>query len=138
MGFLVVSKKDTFRLVFQGDPAIKFEGDEPGWVAEHLAEKHSGETPDVLLCRPLGCDEVLRVVNAVESDASLIVYAAALGVKAIHQADGQVIEKPEKIREVLNHAENLQAVTALAQAIFSASREGADALPFRSPGTEIQ
>lgn len=137
MAFLVVSKKDTFRLVYQGDPAIQFDGDEPGWVAEHLAQKHSGETPDVLLCRPLGCDEVLRIVNAVEQDASLIVYAAAMGVKEIHQANGQVISEPEKIREVLNHAENLQAVTALAQAIFSASREGAEALPFRSQGAEI-
>lgn len=137
MGFLVVSKKDTFRLVYEGDPAIKFEGDDPSWIAENLAEKHSGETPDVLICRPLGCDEVLRVVNAVETDASLIVYAAALGVKAIHQSNGEVIEKPERIREVLNHAENLQAITALAQAIFAVSREGIDSLPFRGQGSEI-
>ena len=138
MGFLVVSKKDTFRLVFQGDPAIKFDGDQPAWVAEHLAEKNAGETPDVLLCRCLNSDEVLRIVNAVEEDASLIFYAAALGVKAIHQSNGDVIDKPEKIREVLNHAENLQAVTALAQAIFAASREGADSLPFRGSGSQIQ
>jgi hypothetical protein len=68
----------------------------------------------------------------------LIVAAASLGVKKILKADGEEISDPEKVREILNHAENLDAVTALAQAIFSASREGADSLPFRGSGSEIQ
>jgi hypothetical protein len=138
MAFLVVRKKDTFRLVWEGDPAIKYEGDDPKWISETIAEKNSGEDPDVIVCRALGSDEVLRIVNAIEADASLIVAAASLGVKKILKADGEEISDPEKVREILNHAENLDAVTALAQAIFSASREGAESLPFRGSGSEIQ
>jgi hypothetical protein len=134
LAFLVVKKTDNFRLVFEGDPAVKSSESPPTWLQEEKAELESGERPDVLVCRPLGSDEVLRIVNAIEVDSSLIVSAAALGVVKIEQADGTIIEEPKEIRDVLNMAQNLEAVTSLAQTIFEASREGLDSLPFRGGG----
>ena len=131
MAFLIVKKTDTFRLVYEGDPAVKPSEEAHTWIPEEQAEIVAGERPDVLIARPLGSDEVLRIVNALEVDPSLIVSAAALGVVKIEQGDGTIIEEASEIREVLNLAQNLEAVSSLAQTIFEASREGLDALPFR-------
>ena len=131
MAFLVVKKTDQFRLVYEGDPAVKSGDSSPTWILEEKAELEAGERADVLVCRPLGSDEVLRIVNAIEVDSSLIVSAAALGVVKIEQADGSTIEEGKDVRAVLNDAQNLHAVTQLAQTIFEASREGLDSLPFR-------
>lgn len=136
MAFLVVKKTDEFRLVYEGDPAVKAGDSSPTWILEDKAELEAGERPDVLVCRPLGSDEVLRIVNAIEVDSSLIVSAAALGVVKIEQADGTVVQEAKEIREVLNLAQNLEAVTSLAQTIFEASREGLDSLPFRGSGSQ--
>ena len=135
MAFLVVKKTDSFRIVYEGDPAIRSqapEGSDPSWILEDSAECESGERPDVFVCRPLGADEVLRIINALDVDASLVVQAAAIGVVRIEQADGKVIEEAKEVREVLNLAQNMNAITSLAQTIFEASREGLDSLPFRS------
>ena len=131
MAFLIVKKTDTFRLVYEGDPAVKPSEEAHTWIPEEQAEIVAGERPDVLIARPLGSDEGLRIVNALEVDPSLIVSAAALGVVKIEQGDGTIIEEASEIREVLNLAQNLEAVSSLAQTIFEASREGLDVLPFR-------
>jgi len=107
------------------------------WIPEEKAEVIAGERPDVIVGRPLGSDEVLRIVNALEVDPSLIVSAAALGVVKIEQADGSVIEEAKEIREVLNLAQNLEAVSSLAQTIFEASREGLDSLPFHGSSSQV-
>ena len=133
---MVVKKTDQFRLVYEGDPAVKSGDSSPTWILEEKAELEAGERADVLVCRPLGSDEVLRIVNAIEVDSSLIVSAAALGVVKIEQADGTVVQEAKEIREVLNLAQNLEAVTSLAQTIFEASREGLDSLPFRGSGSK--
>ena len=135
MAFLIVKKTDTFRLVYEGDPAVKPSEEAHTCISEEKAEIIAGERPDVIVGRPLGSDEVLRIVNALEVDPSLIVSAAALGVVKIEQADGSVIEEAKEIREVLNLAQNLEAVSSLAQTIFEASREGLESLPFRGSGS---
>ena len=137
MAFLIVKKTDTFRLVYEGDPAVKPSEEAHTWIPEEKAEIRAGERPDVIVGRPLGSDEVLRIVNALEVDPSLIVSAAALGVVKIEQADGSVIEEAKEIREVLNLAQNLEAVSSLAQTIFEASREGLDSLPFRGSSSQV-
>jgi predicted alpha/beta hydrolase family esterase len=131
LAFLIVKKSDTFRLVYEGDPAVKAKKKPHTWIPEEQAKLEAGEKPDVIVARPLGSDEVLRIVNALEVDPSLVISAASLGVVKIEQADGTTIEEAKEIREILNMAQNLEAITSLAQTIFEASREGLDALPFR-------
>ena len=132
MGFLLTKITDEFRLVYEGDPALKKKpGEEQEWIAEKKAKVRSGQKPDVMVCRPLSGDEVLRIMVALDDDPSLIVQAAALGVKGIEMGDGTHVTAPKDVREILSHAGNLDAVTSLAQTIVHVSREGVDRLPFR-------
>ena len=137
MAFLIVKKSDSFRVVYEGDPAVISLEEAPTWIPEDSAKLEAGERPDVMVCRPLGSDEVLRIVNALEMEPSLIVSAAALGVLEIERADGTTIKEAKEIREILNDAQNIDAMSALAQTIFEASREGLGALPFRGSGVEV-
>ena len=118
-------------MVYQGDPAIKSSTKkDPTWIQEHKAKLKSGQKPDVMVCRPLSGDEVLRIVLAVADDPALIVHAAALGVKSINLGNGGTVADPEEVRRVLNHAGNLESITNLAQKIVDVSKEGVDDLPF--------
>ena len=138
MAFLLTKTSDHFRLVYEGDPALK--GQEEGgpeWIEEKKAKIRSGQKPDVMVCRPLSGDEILRIMLALEEDGSLIVQAAALGVKSIELGTGEKITEPQEVREVLSHAGNLDSVTSLAQTIVHVSREGVDDLPFRSSRTKM-
>ena len=133
MAFLLTKTTDTFRLVYEGDPALKGNKDGPQeWIEESKAKPQSGKKPDVMECRPLSADEVLRILVACDEDPSLVVLAAAMGVKAIELGDGETITEPKEVRRVLSHAGNLHAVTSLAQAIMHVSREGVHDLPVRN------
>jgi len=138
LSFLLTKTTDSFRLVYEGDPALK--GQEEGgpeWIEESKAKIRSGQKPDVMICRPLSGDEILRIMIALEEDASLIVQAAALGVKSIEMGSGESVDDPQDVRSILSHAGNLDAITSLAQTIVHVSREGVDDLPFRSARAQM-
>ena len=137
MAFLYTRTNQRFRLVWEGDPALKSKKGSDAWVPEEKAKLKSGKRPDVMICRPLSGDEILRIVSVVEEDPSMIIHAAALGVVAIEQGDGAKIEDPDEIRKVIGHARNLEAMSQLAQAIFQASRGGVDSLPFRDESADL-
>ena len=129
MAFLLTKVTDSFRLVFSEDPAIeKPEDVGEAWIDESAAPVKSGARPDVLICRPLSGEEVLRVVVAVEEDPALVVQAAALGVVSIELGDGSKVTDPSEVRGVLSNSQNLHAIPGLAQRIIEVSREGLDDL----------
>lgn len=135
--FLCTRTEDRFRLVYEGDPAVKSKkGQDPAWIPEEGATIRSGEKPDVMVCRPLSSDEVIRVVHLADKDPAAMIFCASLGVTEIQRGDGERIEDPEKIREITNHPGNLEAIAALAQAIHAASSEGLASLPFRGGGDQ--
>lgn len=138
LSFLVTKTTDRFSLVWEGDPAVKAKKGQQSWISVDAATLKSGQKPDVMICRPLSGDEVLRIVTAVEHEPSLIVQAAALGVVSIEMGTGERIDDPQGVRDVLLHAANLESVTELAQSVFVASREGVDALPFRHESPQVE
>lgn len=134
--FLKTRTKDEIRLVYQGDPAVDT-GDPTEdqvfeWVEKSEAKMKSGEKPDVMVCRPLNADEILRIVDAVDRDKSFIVYAAQLSVIKIEMGNGEVLKDPQKVTSVLNDGQNMEAVCALSQKVFDMSRGGEESLPFHT------
>ncbi len=133
--FLCTRTEDRFRLVYEGDPAVKSKkGQDPAWIPEEGATIRSGEKPDVMVCRPLNSDEVIRVVTLAEQDPAAMIFCASIGVVSIERGDGQRLEGVEEINAVVNHPGNMEAMGALAQAIHAASSEGLASLPFRRGG----
>ena len=135
--FLCTRTEDRFRLVYEGDPAVKSKkGRDPAWIPEADAVVRSGEKPDVMVCRPLNSDEVSRVGTLADQDPAAMIWCAGIGTVAIERGDGERIEDADKIREITNHPGNLESMAALAQAIHKASSEGLAALPFRGGGDQ--
>lgn len=137
--FLKTRIIDSFRLCYEGDPAIiskKANGEDPAWIDESKAKLKSGKKADVVVCRPLNADEVLRLVDAVERDRSAIIYASQMSVTAIERGDGKIVSDPEEIRSILNLPGNLEAICALGIKVFDVSREGEDKLPFRTKSAD--
>ena len=140
MAFLITTTTQPFRLVWSQDSALKAskKGVQPSWIRDGQKQNRSGKKPDVLVCRALNSSEVLRIVTAIDESPSLIVDAACLGVTAIELGEsGKVIEEPKEIREILGHAGNLEAVASLAETIVRVSKEGSEALPFRTKGAKV-
>jgi hypothetical protein len=133
--WLCTKTTDRFKLVFQGDPAV--EGDGDGWIPEDKADIRKGEAADVFVCRPLNADECFRIIQATQKNPSFMAYAAALGVTEIHTG-GRVIDSADEIEEILENAQNMGPIMALASTIFQVSREGLDVLPFRSKGDPVE
>ena len=133
MGFLITLTDERFRLVWQGDPAVKTadDGGDLEWIAEERAELVAGELPDVVVARAISASELLRVSQLMEEDPGVIVHCAVLGVVEVI-TDGKTVSDPEKVRAILTHAGNVEAIGPLCQAIIAVSREGCGALPFRS------
>lgn len=135
--FLCTRTGDRFRLVYEGDPAVKVKkGTDPAWIPESKAKIKSGEKPDVMVCRVLNSDEIIRVVTLAAEDPAAMIWCASIGVVAIERGTGEIIDDPDKIREITNHAGNISAIGSLAQAIHGASSEGLASLPFRGDGAK--
>ena len=135
--FLCTRTEDRFRLVYEGDPAVKSKkGRDPAWIPEADAVVRSGEKPDVMVCRPLNSDEVIRVVTIAEQDPAAMIFCASIGIVSVERGDGETVDDTEEIHKIVNHPGNMEAMGALAQAIHAASSEGLAALPFRGDGDQ--
>ena len=107
------------------------------WVPEDQAKIVEGHAPDVFECRPLNSDECFRIIQATQKDSVFLCYAAMLGVTQV-ESGGQTITEHKEIKAILDNAQNMTPIMALAQTIFQVSREGLDVLPFRHSRSSVE